>query len=84
VIVLAARLAFCIRPPDHEAACLGVDLNRGALADLAGDQGTPDPRLDLALDEAAQGPSSVNGVVTLLGDQRPGLVAQLELEPPVC
>src|SRR5580658_4727814 len=66
-----------------EIAVGQTDADDGAVADIAGHQGTSDPGLDLAADEAAQRAGAVDGVEALLRDVPAGLLADLEGHLPV-
>jgi hypothetical protein len=52
-----------------ELVRLGVERNGRSLADIAGDQRTPDAGLDLALDVAAKRTGTVDGVVPTSRDE---------------
>jgi hypothetical protein len=59
------------------------DADDRAVENVAGEQGAPDPGLDLPADEPAQRPRPVDRVVALLGDEAPGIVGDLQLHLPL-
>src|ERR1700739_4884877 len=66
-----------------DLAARQADADDGAVADIAGHQGTSDPGLDLAADEPAQRAGAVDRVEALLRDVPAGLLADLEGHLPV-
>ena len=64
-----ALLGAGVLPAHDQLVVLGVERDRRAVVDVAGDQRAADPRLDLALDEAPQRARAVDRVVALAGDQ---------------
>src|SRR5690348_2935400 len=76
---------------DGQLAVLVADADDGAVADVAAEQGAPDPGLDLAADEPAQRPRPVDRVVALRAvhpsaghraGRRLGRQAPLSFPPP--
>src|ERR1700759_428805 len=70
-------------PAHGDLAILGLDRDRRALADLAGDERPCDTGFHLPLDEPPQGTGPVHGVIPLAGDQRAALRPQLEPDAAV-
>lgn len=59
-----------------------VDDDRGAVGDIAAEQGTADPGFDLALQVAAQRPGPVDGIEAFGGDVPARSLGQLQVQLP--